>query len=123
MVVKGEVGSGQFQLQQVLLARQVQGAGFFRRMLALVQEVGDVFAREGLIGEGILQGPGDDLHAVAFAQGDDLLDMVFGVKAALFQLLVVSGALGQRAKKRRKSFCSRALLRCRSKGATWSGNS
>jgi hypothetical protein len=36
-VVNGEVGSGQFQLQQVLLSRQVQGAGFFRRMLALLQ--------------------------------------------------------------------------------------
>jgi len=47
-VVNGEVWSGQIQLQQVLLSRQVQGAGFRRRMLALLQDVGDVFAGKSL---------------------------------------------------------------------------
>jgi hypothetical protein len=35
-VVNGEVWSGQIQLQQVLLSGQVLGAGFRRRMQALL---------------------------------------------------------------------------------------
>jgi len=68
--------------------------------------------------KGIFQGTGEGFPAGEFAPGDDLLDVVLGVKAARFQLLAVFMRVGQRAKKRRKSFCSRALLQCWSKGAT-----
>jgi len=122
-VVNGEVWRGQLQLQQVLLSSQMQGAGFGGRLLALLQQVGDVFAGESLKGEGVFHGPGDRFDVIKLAQGDDLLDVMFGIEAPLLQLLVVLVRLGAQGQKARKSFCSRALLQCKSKGATWSGNS
>jgi hypothetical protein len=59
----------------------------------LFEEVGDVFATEGLIGPGVFQGALHFLHAVDFAQGHDLLDVVAGIAAFLFQAAVILGGL------------------------------
>ena len=80
-LVDGQVGFGQFQIQQIVAACQVQRTGFDRRTLALGQEVGDVLGAEGVIGQGILQGAGDFVRSVALGQGDDLLDVMLWVDA------------------------------------------
>ena len=63
-------------------------------MLALGQEIGDVFAGEGLIGEGIFQCARHRIGTVDFAQSDDLLHVMFGIEPPLFQLLIVVVGLG-----------------------------
>jgi len=113
---EGEVWSRQFQLQQILLASQMQGAGFLGRMLALLQKVGDVFAGEGLISEGIFQGAGDRLGAIKLAQGDDLLDVMFGVEAPLFQLLIVFVGLGAKGQKAQEELLLARLLAVQEQG-------
>jgi hypothetical protein len=47
-VVKGEVRSWKIQFQQVLLAGQMQRTGFVGGTLALLQDIGEVFAGECL---------------------------------------------------------------------------
>ena len=92
-VVNGEVRFGQVQFEQVGGAGQVQGAGFGQLALALLQDVGDVFAAVGVVVVGILEGPGDFVRAVDFDQGEDFLDVMAGVEPALLELLVIFGSL------------------------------
>ena len=62
----------------------------------MLEDVGDVFAAEGLKGEGVLEGAGDFFGAVDFAQGDDFLDVMGGVEAFVLQL--AGKQLGLRAR-------------------------
>ena len=55
----------------------------------MLQDVGDVVAGESLIGEGVFHGASHCIDAVKLAQGDDLLDVMFGIEAPLLQLLIV----------------------------------
>ena len=75
-----------------------------------------MYRREGLIGEGILQGASDGLDAIQFAQGDDLLDVVFGVKAPLFQLLVVFMRLGAEGQKAQEELLLACLFAVQEQG-------
>ena len=55
----------------------------------LFQQIGDIFATEGLIGPGVFQGALHFFHAVDFAQGDDLLHMVAGIAPFFLQALII----------------------------------
>jgi hypothetical protein len=55
-LIEGENRRGQVQFQQILLAGQMQGGGLGHRSFALLQEIGNVFATERLIGPGVFQG-------------------------------------------------------------------
>ena len=55
-VVEGEVRFGQFELEQITGAGQVQGAGFGQRPSALFQKVGDIFATVGAVLVSVLEG-------------------------------------------------------------------
>jgi hypothetical protein len=88
-VVEGEVRSAKLQVQQILPPRQVEGAGLGARVLALLQHIVDVFAGEGLVCEGVLNGASHRLNSMDFAQSDDFLDVMLGIKAALLKLPVI----------------------------------
>ena len=76
--VNGEIWRLDIDFDQVLPAGEMKSAGFVQEVGALFQEVGDVFARKRLEGEGILDGPPDFFRAMDFAQGDNLLHVVTG---------------------------------------------
>ena len=67
----------------------MQSAGLDHGPFPLFQEVGDVFATEGLIGPGVFQGALHFFHAIDFAQGHDLLDVVAGIAPFFLQPLVI----------------------------------
>ena len=73
----------------------MQSPGLGRGPLPLFQEVGDVFATEGVVSPGVLQGALDFLAAVEFAQGDDLLDLVPRVAALFLQTAVIVRRVGR----------------------------
>ena len=67
----------------------MQGTGLRGEPLALFEDVGDVFAGEGLAVEGILDGAGEVVLAVDVGEGDDFVDVDAGVETALGELVVV----------------------------------
>src|SRR5216684_3338826 len=85
-IINGQIGFGQFQLEQIGRAGQMQCARFGQLARALFDDVGDVFAAVGLVLVGVLDGPGDFFQAVDFDQGEDFLDVMAGVKPALEEL-------------------------------------
>src|SRR6516225_10617864 len=88
----------------------MQSARFWRRTLSLLENVGDVFAGKGLVGESIFHGSSDRLETVKLAQGHDLLDVMFGVEAPFFQLLVVILSLGAQSQETQEEFLIARLL-------------
>jgi len=106
---KGQVGGRQFQCPASLVVasgarRPAPGAD-----AGAAVKGGDVFAGKGLIGEASSRGASHRLDAVKLAQGDDLLDVIFGVETPLFQLLIVIVRLGRQGQKAQEELCSRAL--------------
>jgi hypothetical protein len=70
------------KLEQVLVARQMQGAGLGGSQPGpLLKQIGNVFAADGAELKRIRHRPGDLVIAVDLAEGDDLLHMVSGVEA------------------------------------------
>ena len=67
----------------------MQRTGFGQPSGTLFEDIGDVFGAEGLILQGILNGPSYRLLAVDFAQRDDLADVDGRIQPPGFQLLVV----------------------------------
>ena len=94
-LVEPQVGFGEFQVQQVLPAGQMQDPRFGQDALALFQQVGDVLAAEGLELQGILDGPGGGLRPVDLGQGHDLADVMQDVEPTLGEALVKSFSLGR----------------------------
>src|SRR5216117_339347 len=74
----------------------MKGSGRGAHAFALHQNVGDVFAADGLKGEGVLDGASELVGAVDFAQGHDLLNVRSSIEAAVLQL--AAKQLGLRAK-------------------------
>ena len=71
--IKREVGFGQLQIEKILAAGQMQGAGLGEQAFAALQKIGDVLATERLEDKGVLHGAGHRLGAIDLAQGHDLL--------------------------------------------------
>ena len=92
--VKVQVGFGQFQVQEVLAAGQVQGAGLGELALALFEQVGDVLATEGLELQRVLKWPGRYVGPVDLAEGHDLADVLEDIEPAFGQALVKGFGLG-----------------------------
>jgi hypothetical protein len=63
-VVGGEVGGGEFEVEEVGAAGEVQGAGCGGVAGALFEDVFDVLAGVGLGLDGVLDGEGDFFGAV-----------------------------------------------------------
>src|SRR5436190_22507089 len=97
-VINGEVRLRQIQFEQVRGAGQVQSAGLRQGASALLQDVGDVFATVSLVVVSVLESADEPLSAVDFEQGQDFLDVMPGVKAALLELFVVIRRLGGKSK-------------------------
>jgi len=94
-LVEPQVGFGQFQVQQILSAGQVQRPGFREDALPLFEQVGDVLPAEGLELQGILDGPGGGVRPVDLGQGDDLANVMQDVEPPLSETLVESLGLGR----------------------------
>ena len=101
-MVRGQVGGGQFQVQEVLAAGEVQCRGCSRGGLALLQQVGDVITAVRLKSEGVVNGSGHGVRAVEFAQGNDFLDVVGGREAFFLQLAIIRLGLGRQVEKGRQ---------------------
>jgi hypothetical protein len=75
----------------------MQGSGLRGEPLMLFEDVGDIFAGEGLAIEGVLNGAGEVVLTVDVGESDDFVDVGARVKAALGELMVVLfGARAQR---------------------------
>jgi hypothetical protein len=94
-VVEPQVGLGQFQVQQILPAGQVQRSGFRQDALPLFEQVGDVLATEGLELQGVLDGPRGLVCPVDLGEGDDLANVVQDVEPPFSQALVEPLGLGR----------------------------
>src|SRR5579864_8391288 len=66
--VAREIRLRQFDVQQILMAEQVQCAGLRQGPRFHLEDVGDVLATEGMERQPILQGARDGLDAVNLAQ-------------------------------------------------------
>lgn len=87
---------GNIQIQQVLVVGQVEGSRRIGQTLALFEDVGDVFAADGLEGQGVGDGVRDLLRPVHFAQYDDLLDVMRGVEPLFLESAAIDlGLRGQ----------------------------
>ena len=99
-MVGAEIGGAEIDIEQIGAAGKMQGAGLRGEPLALFEDVGDVFAGEGLGVEGVLDGASEVLLAVDVGEGDDFIDVDAGVETALGELAVVffsAGAQGVEA--------------------------
>ena len=67
----------------------MEGARDGAGLLPLGQDVGDVFAAEGLEAQGVQEGEAYFVRAVNLAQGDDLLDVMRGVEPFFLELAAV----------------------------------
>ena len=67
-----------------------------RQFFPLGQDVGNVFAANGLEAQGVLKGTGNFVRPVDFAEGDDLLDVMRSVEAFFLELATIG--FGVRAK-------------------------
>jgi len=81
---------------------EMQGAGRGQEPLALFEEIGDVLAGVGTQGMGVIDGAAGRLHSVDFAQGNDLLDMMADVEAALGEMIVVGLRPGREVQERQE---------------------
>ena len=59
----------------------------------MFDDVGDVFAAVGLVLVSVLDGSGDFFQAVDLDQGEDFLDVMASVEAALLELLIIVWSL------------------------------
>ena len=75
--------------EEVGAAGQVQGAGLRAVAFALLEDVLDVLAGERLARDGVVHGEGDFFRAVDVGEGDDAVDMGAGLEAAGDELLIV----------------------------------
>ena len=99
-VVDGEVGLREIQIEEVLLAGEMEGSGFTVRACALGQEIGEVLGAEGLVGEGVLESADGEIAAVVFDQSEDLLDVMVGIDPLLLKGLEVSLSAAAKSEER-----------------------
>jgi hypothetical protein len=90
-LVGAQVGGAEIHIEQIGATGKMKGSGLWGEALALFEDIGDVFAGEGLAVEGILDGAGEVVRTVNVGQSDDFVDVGAGVKAALGELVVIAG--------------------------------
>ena len=88
-MVGAQVGGAEIDIEEVGAAGKMQGTGLRGEALALFEDIGDVFAGEGLGVEGVLDGASQVVLAVDVGEGDDFVDVDAGVETALGELAVV----------------------------------
>ena len=98
-MVEGKVRLLHLDIEEIGSSGKVQRAWFGQASRALLQEIGDVLAGEGLKEEGILHDPFHGLGAVDFAQGNDLAHMVGWIDAPVLELPVVVVCFGAKRDK------------------------
>ena len=86
MGVEGEVGGGEFDVEEVFVSGEVQCAGFGGCFAALMEDVGDVFGAVGVELDGVFDGSGGCLFAVDFTQRDDFSNVDVAVEAPVLKL-------------------------------------
>ena len=64
VVVGGEVCEGEFEVEEIGAAGEMEGAGTWGVAFALLEDVFDIFAGERLAGDGVIHGEGDFVRAV-----------------------------------------------------------
>ena len=92
--VRGEIGGGDFQIEQVLPPGQVERGRGRGDALALLQDIGDVFAAVGFVNDGIGEGAGDFVGAIDFAERDDLLHVMRCIEPPFIEFVAVELGLG-----------------------------
>jgi hypothetical protein len=103
--VEAEVGRAEFDFQEVGPAGEMERPRDGREAFALFEDVGDVFAGEGLEFEGVFESADDFVFSVDVDQGHDSGDVDAGVEAAFLEPAIVF--LGTRAEgvEARKKVC------------------
>ena len=79
-------------------------------MLALLQNVGDLFAANGFKAERILEGSGDLAWSVDFAQGHDFLNVMRGVEPFFLEFPAIEFGLRTEAQESQKQSLVTGLL-------------
>jgi hypothetical protein len=77
--VKTEIGGAEFDFEQVGAPDEVKRAGLGSQALTLFEDVGDVFAGEGLEVEGVFKGAHDLVPPIDVGECDDLVDVSAGI--------------------------------------------
>ena len=88
-VVGGEVDRIEIEIEKVGAVGEVKGSGRRAEAGALMEDIFDVLAGEGLAFDGVLEGEGDLFRAMDVGEGDDLVDVHAGLEIAGAELLVV----------------------------------
>lgn len=108
-IIGGEVGGGEFEIEQVGAAGEMEGSGCRGVAGALFEDVFDVLAGVGLALDGVFDGEGDFFGAVDFGEGDDLVDMNALVEVAGGELLVIVFGVGTDGVEGEQPFCRREV--------------
>ena len=74
-MVGAQVGGAEIDIEEVGAAGEMQGTGLRGEALALFEDIGDVFAGEGLEVEGVLDSASEVVLAVDVGEGDDFVDV------------------------------------------------
>src|SRR3974377_2602656 len=77
-LVGAEVGGSDVDVEQVVAAGELEGAGFRQCTGPGLQDVGDVLGAEGLEGEPVGDGTGHGIGGVDLSQSQDPADVVGG---------------------------------------------
>ena len=102
--VEAEIGFGQIEFEQVCAARQMQRSGFRQQALALLQQVGDVFATERLELRCVLDGAGGFFGAVNLTERHDFADVMQDVQTPLLHLPVERLGPGRQCQQTQQQF-------------------
>ena len=93
-MVGAQIGGAEIDIEQVGAAGKMQGTGLRGEPLALFEDIGDVFAGEGLGVESVFDGASQVVLAVDVGEGNDFVDVDAGAQAAGAQLPVVGFGAG-----------------------------
>ena len=88
-LINAEIRWFEPDLQEVVAAGEMEGAGLRGEAGTLLQQVGDIFRGEGLVDKGILHRPGHGLRGVDVTQGHDFAHVMVRIEAPLLQLEVI----------------------------------
>src|ERR1700680_3014814 len=84
-----EVRGSDVDVEQVVATGKLQWSRLRQRAGAGLQDVGDVLGAEGLEGEPVGDGAGDDIDGIDLGQRQDFANVVAGVEPTLLQAVVI----------------------------------
>ncbi len=82
-LINAEIGLVAPHLKEIFSASEMEGTGLRGEAGALLSQVRDIFRRERLIDQGILQSPGHGLRGVDVTQSHDFAYVMVRIEAPL----------------------------------------